>query len=76
MIALPFDTLSVRQRLVTAGFTEKQADEAVTIAREVATNVLATKADLRELEMRITMRFGSMLAVAVVVLGVFDLVAS
>jgi dihydroxyacetone kinase len=79
MIALPFDTMDVRRRLIDAGFSDKQADEAVAIAREVAGDVLVTKADLREslreLELRLTLRFGSMLAAAVVILGAFELVS-
>lgn len=79
MTTLPFDTLDVRRRLLAAGFSDAQADEMVAIAREASGDVLATKADLREtardLELRLTLRFGGMLAAAVVILGVFEMVA-
>lgn len=79
MTTLSFGTLDVRRRLIAAGFTDSQADEMVTIAREAAGDVLATKADIREvardLELRLTTRFGGMLAATVAILGVFELVA-
>jgi hypothetical protein len=58
---MPFDRLAYARRLRGAGFSEEQADA---LAAAV-TETLATKQDLRELEYRLTIRLGCMLAVAV-----------
>ncbi|MDQ7832497.1 MAG: hypothetical protein RDU30_12250 [Desulfovibrionaceae bacterium] len=49
-----FDTLAFAKRLMEAGFTERQAEAQVTVLREIVESELATKRDLRELELRLT----------------------
>jgi hypothetical protein len=73
-MAMPFDTLKLARRLESAGFPAQQAgDMAEAIAEAVAQ--LATKADLRELEQRMTIKFGGMIVVAVgVILAGFKLI--
>ncbi|MFZ5812723.1 MAG: DUF1640 domain-containing protein [Thermodesulfobacteriota bacterium] len=54
MVSTTFDTLAFAKRLVEAGFTERQAEAQVTVLREIVESELATKRDLRELELRLT----------------------
>ena len=57
-MAMPFDTLKLARRLESAGFLPQ----------------LATKSDLRDLEQRMTIKFGGMIVVAVgVILAGFKL---
>ena len=59
-----FDTLRASRQLREAGFEEAQADALVsTFAEGVAAN-LATKDDLKQLEQRMTIRPGAMVATA------------
>ena len=59
-----FDTLRASRQLREAGFEEAQADALVsTFAEGVAAN-LATKDDLKQLEQRMTIRTGAMVAAA------------
>jgi hypothetical protein len=73
-MAMPFDTLKLARRLESAGFPAQQAgDMAEAIAEAVSQ--LATKADLRDLEQRMTIKFGGMIVVAVgVILAGFKLI--
>ena len=77
-MASTLDTLEIVRRLKDAGFNEAQAEAVTTIFRDVreadfaqlATKAdleklqLTAKADLREVEQRLTIRFGSMIVVA------------
>lgn len=54
MVTTTFDTLAFAKRLMEAGFTERQAEAQVTVLREIVESELATKRDLRELELRLT----------------------
>ncbi|HEY8871443.1 MAG TPA: hypothetical protein VIM52_00310 [Stellaceae bacterium] len=67
MTAVPFDTLKLaRQLRDKAGFTPEHAKAAAeALAEAVGGADLATKADLRDLEQRLTIRFGGMLIVEV-----------
>ena len=70
MTGVPFDTLKLaRRRREQSGFTPEHA-EAVSeaLADAIGGAELATKADLRELEQRLTIKLGGMLIVAVGVL--------
>ena len=59
-----FDTLRASRQLREAGFEEAQADALVsTFAEGVAAN-LSTKDDLKQLEQRMTIRPGAMVATA------------
>ncbi len=67
MTGLAFDTLKLARRLrEQAGFTPEHAEAASeALAEAIGGAELATKADLRELEQRLTIKLGSMLIVAV-----------
>jgi hypothetical protein len=71
MTAVPFDTLKLaRQLREKAGFTPEHAEAAAeAFAEAVGATELVTKIDmtsaLRDLEQRLTIRFGGMLIVAV-----------
>jgi hypothetical protein len=70
-MANTLDTLEIVKRLKDAGFSEPQAEAVTTIFRDVREAdfaQLTTKADLRELEQRMTIRVGGMLVVATGVL--------
>ena len=58
-----FDTHKVVKGLIDAGFSEAQA-EAVVGAVGEGRDDTATKSDLRELELRLTLRMGAMLFAA------------
>jgi hypothetical protein len=67
MMAQPgFDTLAFVKRLSAAGMNARQAEALAEALTENAFTQLATKGDLRELELRLgnrlTMRFGAMIA--------------
>jgi len=53
MSALSMDTLTVAQILRNRGFTEDQATGVVEAFREIDASALATKADIRELDVKI-----------------------
>ncbi|MFN7095308.1 MAG: DUF1640 domain-containing protein [Burkholderiales bacterium] len=70
--AISFDTLQFVKKMKQAGMDEKLAEaQAEALAELSAQNVehLATKADLRELELRIVIKFGALLATAVGILA-------
>jgi hypothetical protein len=67
VIAQPvFDTLAFVKRLSAAGMSTSQAEALAEALTDYALDQLATKADLREFELRLTnnltTRFGTMLA--------------
>ena len=65
MASIVFDTHTFVKELTNAGMPEEQAE---VLARPQATLIdetLATKKDLKELELRLTLRLGSMMVVAV-----------
>ncbi|MBF0263313.1 MAG: DUF1640 domain-containing protein [Magnetococcales bacterium] len=56
MTAITFDTHVAIKRLITAGFDEQQAEalsDTIRAAQEARLNELATKADLKEIEVKI-----------------------
>ena len=67
MTAVPFDTLKLAERLQAGGFTPEQAKTAATALAEALGESVATKADLRDLEQRLTIK----IAALIVVLGGF-----
>ena len=71
MTAVPFDTLKLaRQLRDKAGFTPEHAEAAAeALAEAVGGAEIATKADLRDLEQRLTIKFGGMLVIAVGILA-------
>ena len=67
--ALTIDTLAYAKRLIAVGMPAKQAEEQVEIFAEVLDNNIATKQnieeirrDMKELEMKLTIRLGMMMA--------------
>lgn len=62
MAQLSFDTLAFVKRLSAAGMNVRQAEAMAEALTEHAFTEVATKPDLKELELRLTMRFGAMLA--------------
>ncbi len=65
MATIVFDTHAFVKELAEAGMPEKQAE---VLARSQATLInetLATKQDLKELELRLTIRLGSMMVIAI-----------
>lgn len=63
MTAQPiFDTLGFVKRLAAAGMNTRQAEALAEALTTHAFEQLATKADLKELELRLTMRMGAMSA--------------
>ena len=69
MTVATFDTCAAAKALREAGFDEAQAEAAVAMVRDAATEGGATKTDLAGLETRLTVRFygGLLAAVAAVV---------
>ncbi len=63
--AIVFDTLEYSKKLKAAGFTEQQAEIQAEALADMFENQIATKRDLRELESRLLIRLGGMLAIAV-----------
>ena len=73
MKALAFDTLQYSKRLVEAGFTDRQAEALAAEQAALINDQLATKRDLKEMEMRLrhdlTIRMGGMMVTAVIVVA-------
>lgn len=69
MPEMVFNSLNYAKRLEQAGFTREQAEAQANIMTEIVDEKIATKQDLRELEYRLTIRFGSMLAASVALLA-------
>lgn len=76
MTTITFDSLSYAKKLEATGFTREQAEVQTQAIREVIEEQLATKRDLknletsleaklRDLEYRLTIRLGTMIAAAV-----------
>jgi len=62
-MAILFDTLEYARRLRQAGLSEQQAEGHAQALAAVMTDSIATKQDLRELELRIDARFSQQEAV-------------
>ena len=69
MASIVFNTLEYVKRLESAGFTRQQAEAHANIMTEIDDEKMATKSGLRELEYRLTIRFGAMMAATVAVLA-------
>lgn len=72
MSAVAFDTLKFAKRLKEAGFTEQQAEALASAQVDLIEANLATKADIlglkrdiKELEYRLTIRLGGLIALAI-----------
>jgi hypothetical protein len=62
MTTIVFDSHTFVKRLRSTGFTEEQAEVIVDASRDALAQ-LVTKDDLRELELRLTIKIGALLAV-------------
>lgn len=69
MSTLIFNSLEYARRLEQAGFTREQAEMQANILTEIVDEKMATKQDLRELELRLTVRLGGMLTAGVALLA-------
>ena len=63
MATVVFDSHTFVKRLRATGFSEEQAEVIVDASRDALAQ-LTTKDDLRELEMRLTIKLGTFIAVA------------
>lgn len=77
MGAVPFDTLALARKLEAAGFSPQQAQDTAAALAEVPSEQIATKhdinelrAELRELEQRLVIKLGGMIAAAVAVVAI------
>jgi hypothetical protein len=79
MTATTFDTLGYFEKLKAAGVPEEQAKVQASAIREIVEDKLVTKAELasqlKELEYRLTIRLGSMLAAGVALLAALVVLA-
>ena len=70
-----FDTLAYAKKLKAAGFTEAQAEIQAQALAEIIEERLATKQDLKELELRLkhdlTLRLGGMLVAGIAIVATF-----
>lgn len=69
MSTLIFNSLEYARRLEQAGFTREQAEMQANILTEIVDEKMTTKQDLRELELRLTVRLGGMLTAGVALLA-------
>jgi hypothetical protein len=70
MAAVTFDTLKFVKTLQAAGVSMPQAEAFAAAVRDSTESAdLATKTDLRELELRMTVKFGAMMVVAIGVIA-------
>ena len=69
MSAIAFDTLAYAKKLKEAGFTEQQAEVQAEAMAELVNEQLVTNRDLKELEMRLVLRLGSMMVAGIAVVA-------
>lgn len=68
MPATAIDTLKYAQALERAGFSRQQAEAQALALNEAINEPIAMKQDLNELEMRLIIRLGAMMAVCSAIL--------
>ena len=69
MAQLSFDTLAFVKRLAAAGMNTRQAEAFAEALSEHAFTEVATRSDLKEWELRLTLRMGAMSAAIIAILG-------
>ena len=76
MGAVPFDTLALARKLEAAGFSHEQAQNTAAALADVLSEQVATRQDikdlrveLREMEQRLTIRLGAMLAASIAIVA-------
>jgi hypothetical protein len=67
MATLTFDTLAYSKKLRAVGFTEEQAEAQAETIKELINEQLATKQDLKELELRLAVKLGAIVTAGIVV---------
>ena len=67
--AITFDTLAYVKKLKAVGVPEAQAEVQAEALVEIIDEQLATKRDLKEMEMRLTIRLGAMMTAAIVIVA-------
>jgi hypothetical protein len=65
--AIIFDTLLFSKKLREAGFTQQQAEVQAEAIAQLIEDQIATKRDLREMENRIILKVGAMIAASIAV---------
>ena len=70
------DTLNISRRLQAVGASQELAEEQAQILREVVEEHLVTKADLREMELRMRLYNGSMAAAIIAILAALNFFVS
>jgi hypothetical protein len=66
--AIPFDTLHHYEKMIEAGFTEKQAKAQTDAIAQLVEEKLATKRDISELKREIRI-FGGIILAGITILG-------
>jgi hypothetical protein len=66
--AIAFDTLAYAKKLKSVGFTEEQAEVQAKALSDLINDQLTTKQDLKELELRLTVKVGAMLIALAMIL--------
>jgi len=69
MSAIAFDTLAYAKKLKASGFTEEQAEVQAEAMAELVNEQLATKRDLKELEMSLVLRLGGIMVAGIAVIA-------
>nr|VFJ89714.1 MAG: hypothetical protein BECKH772A_GA0070896_100174 [Candidatus Kentron sp. H]VFJ91254.1 MAG: hypothetical protein BECKH772B_GA0070898_100164 [Candidatus Kentron sp. H]VFJ97798.1 MAG: hypothetical protein BECKH772C_GA0070978_100164 [Candidatus Kentron sp. H] len=73
MTAITFDTHEFIKTLVASGIPDAQAEAISRAFRDARHQAeVATKSDLRELEYRLTLRIGALIATAVLIITALD----
>lgn len=67
--AVTFDTLAYAKKLKAVGVPEKQAEVQAETFAAIVEDQLATKQDLKELELRLTIRLGAIVTTGIVVVA-------
>ena len=67
--AMAFDTLAYSKRLIEVGVPQRQAEVQAETFAEIIDDQLTTKQDLKELELRLTVRLGAMMATSIAVVA-------
>jgi len=65
---LPFDTLAYSKRLTEVGFTQKQAEVQAETLAEIIEQNSTTKRNLKELEFRLIIKLGTIMAASIAVI--------
>ncbi len=72
-MSVNFDTLAYAKKMKSVGFTEEQAELQAETLAEIIDEKLATKQDLKELEVRLkhdlTLRLGAMMASSIAIVA-------